>query len=262
MVQVIGQALEHDPHRRWRSTSDITRALTSALGPQYGARPGGGAPGLGPAYPTQPHTAQKSKRPTTRLLLTVARWSNAQIAVVLSVALVLIAVGFWFGMPVVARWVFIWNNVSSFAIIAPLVYAALRKYWLPSITHVLLVMVSVIISSIQMLPGGWTTWRLEWALLSALVSGLVIEGFIRLVERIQGRNRSEAWQRELAWLCLMSVVATVLRVAIFWGLRWLASPVRWISAAVLGAVGWFVGDLVQQFMYLKQTGMKRGRGGS
>jgi hypothetical protein len=36
----------------------------------------------------------------------------------------------------------------------------------------------------------------------------------------------------------------------------------WIGAAVMGALGWFIGDSIQQWLYFKQMGIRRGRGGS
>ena len=59
----------------------------------------------------------------------------------------------------------------------------------------------------------------------------------------------------------MAVVAVLLYTAVAWGMRWIQSPALWIVAALAGALGWFLGDLVQQYLYLKQTGIKRGLGG-
>jgi hypothetical protein len=99
------------------------------------------------------------------------------------------------------------------------------------------------------------------ALAAAILTGALIEGFVWLLPKVSGKNREEMWQRELAWLMLMTLVISVLVQSIVWG--WQSVSVVWflIFAALVGALGWFLGDLVQQFVFLRQTGLRRGLGG-
>jgi hypothetical protein len=45
------------------------------------------------------------------------------------------------------------------------------------------------------------------------------------------------------------------------GWQYTLRPAMWLGAAVMGALGWFLGDLAQQYLLLRQTGLKRRLGG-
>jgi hypothetical protein len=104
-------------------------------------------------------------------------------------------------------------------------------------------------------------WKLPETMLAALAAALLIESFVRLLPKVRGKRRDEAWQRELAWLDLMAVFVAALML-LPWSIDYVLNPIMWIGAIVLGMLGWFIGDSIQQYLYLKQTGIKRGRGGN
>ncbi len=254
MEAVITRALEPDPHKRWQSASEIKLRITGVLP----SRP------LAPPIPPTAGAPLQSRpsRPTTKLLMAVAQLSGKQIAAVVGVLLTLVAIGAWYGAPVLIRYPVIWNNVPSFVIVAPLVYSAVRQPWVASIAHVLIAIVGGLVIGIRLHPGDPTAWRMDLVLIAAILTGLMIEGFVRLLPRLRGKNREEAWQREMAWLVAMAVTAAVIMVGIVWGWTWATTVWLWINAAILGTLGWFLGDLVQQYMFMRQTGLKRGLRGS
>ena len=110
-------------------------------------------------------------------------------------------------------------------------------------------------------PGNVASWQLGGTTLGLVVSGLLIEGFAWLLPRVQGKRRGEAWVREMLWLTAMGVSATLAYTIVAWGIRWITHPLLWISSACMGALGWFLGDMVQQYFLYRQTGMRRGIGG-
>jgi serine/threonine-protein kinase len=256
MENVITRALEHDPGQRWQSMAEVKASITGRLvSPRPGASP------LPPvAAPGAPSLQDRVKRPTTRLLLAVTGWSNRQIALALGGLLALVVLGLWFGTPVVSKVPFIWNNIPSFALVAPLVYAAMRRHWVPSIAHILVIAIGELVIGMQ-LRSVHLSQTMPLALAAAILTGALIEGFVWLLPKVSGKNREEMWQRELAWLMLMTLVISVLVQSIVWG--WQSVSVVWflIFAALVGALGWFLGDLVQQFVFLRQTGLRRGLGG-
>ena len=71
----------------------------------------------------------------------------------------------------------------------------------------------------------------------------------------RGRDDAGAWQREAGWLGLAAVLAYI---TLQWPANGLATAfnvVAWLFAFMLGAAGWFLGDMVQGYVYMKQTGM-------
>jgi len=258
LEKVIAGALEHDPNKRWQSTAEIKMSITG----QLVSLPRRGGLGMPPAAPPRvPAPPVKTSRPTTKLLMAVASWSNRQIVLAGGGLLALVMLVLWFGTPVLSKVPLIWNTIPSFAIVAPMVYTAVRRHWVASVAHALVVVLGEVVIGLR-LPYLDLSKALPLAFLAAVLTGLLIEGFVWLLPRVRGKNREEAWQRELAWLMTMTVVVAVIVMGIVWGWPSAASVGMWISAAILGAVGWFLGDLVQQYFFMRQTGLKRGLGGS
>jgi hypothetical protein len=189
---------------------------------------------------------------------TVSQWSNRQIALALGISLVLLIVLLVFAIPLLTEFTMLWNNVTGFAIMAPLVHAAVRRKWFASVSHVLLTIAIAIISSNTLLTSAWTEWRLGGALLAALVSAAVVEGFVRLLSRIHGGEYEEKWRQDVGWLALMAVVATMVYLAIFWGPYSALNPAQWIGAAVLGALGRGIGNIIHESMVQRRARTKRG----
>jgi len=146
----------------------------------------------------------------------------------------------------------IWNNIPVVAIVAPFVYAAVPRRWFASITHALLA-----------IAGGATIYvrvntrddYILGLLLGALLSAAFIEIWLGFLDKIRGAKGGEAWGRELAWYCAMAVIATGLlyELAFRGGLNlWL-----WVGAVVMAGIGWFLGDMVKEYLKLRQTGFRK-----
>jgi hypothetical protein len=187
----------------------------------------------------------------------VASWANQQIALAVGGLLALVMLVLWFGTPVLSKFPFIWNTIPSFAIVAPMVYTAVRRHWVASLAHALVVVLGEVVIGLRLHYMDWSK-VLPLASLAAVLTGLLIEAFVWLLPRVRGKNREEAWQRELAWLVTMTMIVAIIVTGIVWGWPPAASVGMWISAAILGVVGWFLGDLVQQYLYMRQTSLKRG----
>jgi drug/metabolite transporter (DMT)-like permease len=95
-------------------------------------------------------------------------------------------------------------------------------------------------------------------LLGAALSAAVIELMIALLPRVLGGRRREdagAWQREAGWFGLAAVLALIAAQWLINGISAALNPGYWLVAFILGVAGWFLGDLVQGYLYLKQTGV-------
>ncbi|MDH7487086.1 MAG: hypothetical protein QHJ81_12515 [Anaerolineae bacterium] len=194
-------------------------------------------------------------RPTTRLLLAVVQLSSRQLAAAVGSLLILVALGVWLLAPTIQRNLpFIWDNVPAFVIAGPLAYAAARRRGAAILAHV---------------PVTLVGWLILWArvggapdsygplLLGTAISGLAMEVGLYFLPQIRGKAGDAAWKREVAWFALLGVVAAIFFFVFLEGLAYSMRPAMWLGAAALGALGWFLGDLVQQWVYLRQTGMQR-----
>lgn len=241
MEQVITRSLEYDPRNRWQSTREIQAV----------------------ARPSSPDATVKAasvqvltpSRPTTRLLLAVVQLSGRQLAAAVGGLLVLVALGVWLLAPVIQRNLpFVWNNVPAFVIAGPMAYAAARRRGAAILAHVPITLVGwlVLWARVGGAPDSYVP-----LLLGATVSGLAIELGLHFLPQIRGKARDEAWKREIAWFALLAVVAAVSFFALLEDPAHSMRSAMWLGAAVLGALGWFLGDLVQQWLYLRQTGIRR-----
>ncbi len=262
LEQVITRAIEPDRNRRWQNMSEMRLSLTgSPTPPIVPAGPYGKTTPMD-YTPVNPSAPIRTSRPTARLMQAAARLTNRQIALVGVLTLAVIAAALWFGTPFLMQYPVIWNNIPSIAIVAPLIYTAVRRPWAAPLGNFAFAVVGVVITGARRYGNDPSLWHLEGMLVAALLAGALIEGFTRLLPKVRGKNRDEAWQRELAWLCLTAVVVSIVMVGIPWGADFALNPILWICAALLGALGWFIGDSIQQWLLFKQTGIKRGRGGN
>jgi hypothetical protein len=265
--QVVTRSLVQDPRGRWQSIADIQRILQSNVtGPRSSATAAPGASSAA-AYAAAPQSSLPlmqspptlaAKRPTTRLLLAVAQLSDRQIAMGGMALLLLAVLGIWLLGPLVQRDLpFIWDTFPAFTIGAPLAYAATRRRGAALLGQTLIAF------------AGWAAWWLRsgdpranygMLLVASLISGCAAEAALYFLPRITAGTGDQAWKRELAWLAATSLLVgvvffTILDNSLF-GSRvagW------WIGALPLGALGWFLGDLVQQWVFLRQTGLPRKR---
>ena len=258
LESIVLRATRMNAGERWQDTQELRQAIaTVALGPTPPApnRPGSTPGTPTPNRPAPTPGAPATHRVTTRLLLRAAGLSNRQLVgagLGLLLAVVLAIVGL---AQTLYRIPIIWNNVRFESTVGPFAYAATRRRFVGGLAHFVVVtlgqwlVLEMIGREIASVPG---------LLLGAVLSAAVIEGMIRLLPRVlggRGRDDAGAWQREAAWLGLAAVLA---QIALQWPANGLANAfnvVAWLFAFLLGAGGWFLGDLAQGYVYLKQTGM-------
>lgn len=250
---VIMRATRMSASERWQSTRDLRRAFVGEPLP----RPDNTQVMESTPAPLPRPRGQPTHRVTTRLLMRAAGLSNRQLAMGGLGLLVGIVAAIYFLAEPLYRIPLIWNNVRFEAAVGPFAYAVTRRRYVAGLAHLVVVVVgqwlvlAVIGRDIASVPG---------LLLGAVLSAAIIEGMIALIPRVLGgraRDDAGAWQREAAWLGLAAVLAYI---ALQWPANNLASalnPLAWVFSFLLGVAGWFVGDLVQGYIYLKQTGMRR-----
>ncbi|MBX7254373.1 MAG: protein kinase [Candidatus Promineofilum sp.] len=245
---VILRATRMNAAERWQSTQELRHAIASGPLPTTERSPT-------PPPPPLPSPSAPTHRVTTRLLMRAARLSTGQLALAgLGLLALVVAAIFRLTQPLYQmRW--IWNNVPFWATVGPFAYAATRRRFVGGLAHAIVVplgqrlVLDQIERHIVSVPD---------LVLGAVASAAVLEGMIALLPRVLGkrtRDAAGAWQREAGWLGLASVLAYI-------ALQWPANDletafkvVAWAFAFLLGAGGWFLGDLVQGYVYLKQTGV-------
>lgn len=266
MEQVINRAIAPNRNQRWQNVAEMQQALTGSSAATSFMPPGGQTPyvptvAMGSGTVPSSVPPKRTSRPTTRLLMAAAQLSNTQLVATILAVLVVVAAALWFGTPILMQYPVIWNNIASIAIVAPLIYTAVRRPFIAPIGHTAFSILGVIITGARVFENDPSQWRVELTLVAALMSAAVIETFTRLLPKVRGKIQDEAWQRELAWLCLMALLVSTLMVGLVWGWGFGLNPIMWISSIGLGALGWFIGDSIQQWLLFKQTGLKRGHRG-
>jgi serine/threonine-protein kinase len=244
MDKVVQQATEQDPDRRWQSATEIKQFIVSAkVVPSPGAPP----VGVGQAPP-------KTSRPTTKLLLAVAQMSNEQLAMAAGGLVVLFALTTWLLAPFASKnlpW--LWYNFPLYLIAAPMTYAASQRRG------------SALLSHVPVACTVWLIiqWRLHtyegglWPLLAAsTISGLIMEGWLLLKKK----ESTDVWWQDCLWTMATAVLGyvffTVVLQQFVKGVH-LFEVGALFGAALVGGLGWFIGDLYQQNTILRQTGVPR-----
>lgn len=192
----------------------------------------------------------ESARPTVMLMRVVAGWSNRHLAIGLVALVIIAALAVWLGTPIVREIDFIWYNFPLVALIAPIIYMTVQRRWLAGGAH-----------TVVSLIGGWLMWQqVEYysandyipLFLASLISGGFIELWLYLLPKIKGmRSANQTWLVECGWLALMSMLGTALLYGIV-DVQELTRWGQWIGSAILGGLGWFVGDMVHQYLVLRQ----------
>ncbi len=260
MEHIVQRAIQMRPQDRWQHIGEIQAVLTGkwVVQPQS---PGAGisASAATPAAAAQPAPyvgmPANVKRPTTRLIMAAAMLSNRQLAAVLVALVVLVASGVWLLASIIQRDApLIWNNVPAFVIAGPLAYAALQRRWTALIAHVAITVV------------GWATW---WArsgeapssyaafAMATVLSGGAVELAMSYLPQIKRRGGADPWKYELGWYALSALATGATFYLVFVGLLAALQPGMWVGSALLGALGWFLGDLVQQWLYWRRLGIRR-----
>ena len=251
-AQATERALDMNPRNRWPSARELKAAILVDRPELRGRRP----PYLGPTRAVDDTEARRVSRPTTRLLMAAAGLSNTQLALGLGGMLVLIVLGIWLLAEPISQVDFLWDNLQLLAAVAPLAYAATQRRWIAGPAHALVTGI-----------GGLTLWmRLGHSMqhagalvASALISGLVVEGYVWLLSRLTDTGGFEDWKREAVCLAFMGALGAVLASGIAASPDYFLKAGSWIGGLTLGAVGWFLGDMMQQYLHLKQTGLRRER---
>ena len=212
--------------------------------------------GYGSSPPVSPTmiAPRPTSRPTTRLLMVATQVSGRQLLVLAVVAMVVLVAGTFLLSPLLKEAPVNWNNVPIVAVFGALGYAAYPKRGAAFTSHVLLSIILVVTIWLRLGSQGYSWGSL---FLGALVSGAFMELWVAFLPKVKGSQGSEAWVRELSWMAVMAVVGTIL----FLGLvtDWVTglNPWQWLVSAGLGAAGWFLGDLLQQYLLHRQTGLPR-----
>lgn len=240
----LGEPAPVTPHRS-------APVLATVSTPQV---PLAGVPGVGPA--------SRSGRPTTRLLMVAVQLSPRQVFALgagLLVALVLAAFLLTNALAQLAATLGIdLTNIPLIALFGALGYAAFPRRGVVFGAHTLFSL--ALVATIWSRAEGQDLWEFYGPvrlLLGAVISGIVMELWVFFLPRIKDRRGGAAWQRELIWLALMAVIGAIIFFAIVTALRYGFNPIMWVLAAIFGGLGWFVGDLVQQYLLYKRTGLWR-----
>ena len=282
MDQLITRALSPIADRRWQSMAEMRSALQGGApastlrgpiqqmpeAPFPSGRSGGTVqvPMPGGAHPAQaPGTGtamvRGAGRPTARLvegtMKLASQLSTGQLVAIGVVALALIIAGILVLGPAVREISFIWRNVPLVAIVGPLAYAAVRRKGVAGVAQAVTAGLG---GSVLWLRIGFTQGDFVGLISGALLSGLAMEALLWFLPSLTGgksRQEEGVWQREVVWLALVTVVGHVVLSLLATTTTYALNPWAWLSAAVLGAGGWFLGDMVQEYLRLRRTGTRR-----
>ncbi len=241
LAEVVDACVRSEVTQRPQRVADIQRSVTGMLpSPQSGSgafsSPRGGLPAV-----------QTSTRPTTRLIQAAARLSGRQLATIIGGSLAGLVLAIWLFAPwIEANFPALWYEVPAFMIAGPLAYAATRRLG-PAFVAQLAVTVVVFVTS-WMRFGTWT-YEPRGFLLGAILSAVVYEiSFFLLDHQTTWSQLPDAWKREIAWYAATAVLATACFYLPWYPVRFQGSLWVWFNTALIGAAGWFLGDLVHQGM--------------
>ena len=209
-----------------------------------------GAPGL---VAIQPVSAATS-RPTTRLIIAAAKLSPWKLALSLVGVLVVLVVATWLLTPLLARLPIDWNEFPIMAVFGALGYAAYPKRGVVFASHAVLT-TSIVLTINARLGRGYPILNL---FLAVLLSSIFMELWVAFLPRIKGRLGVEGWRRELVWLAAMEVLGMIIFFVTISTFIFGLNPIGWFFSGMFGAIGWFLGDLLNQYLTFRQTGFRRG----
>jgi serine/threonine-protein kinase len=214
-----------------------------------------------PGQPPVSSTTRSAARPTMRLVMAANRLSKGQLALIVGAVIVVLLLAAWVLAPLMDRLNFNWNNVLFMAIFGALGYAAFPRRGVAFASHTILTLLFVFTIWARLGDQGFSILNL---LLGALASGAFMEVWVIFLPRLKAGGGSAAdhrgWLWELGWLMLMAVIGTAIFIGITssWRVTGL-KPLQIIFSALLGALGWFLGDLFNQFQTFRKDGLYGGR---
>ncbi len=274
LERIILRGLENERELRWESTQEMHGQIALVGRVSGTARPGvlspapqvsgtraAERPPIGfqstmPAagLPTPPQPAHvPPARPTTRLLIAATRLSGTQLALI--AAAVVIAIGlltFVLAEPL-NRLDFDWNNVLVMAMFGSLGYSAYPKRGMAFISQALLSSLIVVVLWFRIGDQDYEIFNLA---AGALLSGALMEGWVALLPRVKAGAGENVWIREAVWLTLMAVFGTALFIGLTteWRVTGL-QPLQILFSAAFGLLGWFLGDLFNQYQTFRRAGV-------
>jgi len=243
MEQVIQRAIQPRSAQRWQSAVEIRQFI-------------GGGPISPPVEPTAvvPPAAKPPVRPTTRLLLAMAEMSPQQLALIIGGLVVAMAALTWLFTPFVSEnlpWV--WLNVPLFMIAGPAVYLASQRRGTALFAHSV---VTIIVRLVMDWRIASTSIDIGTLIAATLVSGAVLEGGFWL----RRRETAEVWWQDCLWAMGTTALGMITFMIVGLNEPGLVGGFRLgpiVGATLVGALAWFLGDSVQQWFVLKQTGIRR-----
>jgi serine/threonine-protein kinase len=200
----------------------------------------------------QPPPARIS-RPTTRLVMAASQLSGRQVAFLTAGLFIAIVILTWTLTSVLSQITAIWwNFIPIMAIFGPLGYAAYPKRGSAALSHG--GMSFILVAVIWLRLGDTQSYTWVGLILATLLSAAFVELWAWFLPKIKGRLGDEGWRREAAWLAGMAVFGT----AIFMGVTTAGvsgfHPIQWLISAILGSIGWFIGDFTKQSLLHRKSG--------
>ena len=265
LEEVISRATQRSPEQRWQSVAELERSLGHLHSEPTrffanSARRDMGNQGL------------DTHRPTTRLLLRLNRFSTKQVFGALAIAVFISSVLILLLGPLLYSYL---QAVPFLCFTTPLIFAALRKSVWIGVLHIFTATFLSLLTQYSALGAERAADMFSGVLLGALLSGLavLIASTWLLSHGLARRLREKLWIGELLGCVIVGFTIYLLFYPlafgpdsiVFWlyehfkslwqiiGLPEIKLPASWlitiVSAAlapILGGIGWFVGDLIQQ----------------
>jgi len=157
----------------------------------------------------------------------------------------------WLLTPILVKVPLFWHNVEFSAMIGALAYTATRRRGAAGIAQAVIATTGGIVTQNRL---GYMPEAAVAGIGAALLCGGFVELWLRALD--PKKDSSVVWVHELLWLIPMAIIAATL-VRLPYGLNYAVNIVLVITSAVLGGLGWFCGDLVQQTLYYRQFGRRR-----
>jgi len=181
----------------------------------------------------------------------MAQMSNRQLALLGAALVAVFALGAYLVTPHINLDVAL--ALPLYLIAGPLAYAASQRRGTAFAAHVLVTgVVWFIAQRTTKIAIGDDLWLFVAGL---LVSGVVMEALLLLHKN----KPTTPWWQDCLWLAAVTAVGGLVALGIptlFGEKTWLR-PWFPFSAALIGALGWFLGDLYHQRVLLKQSGIWR-----
>jgi serine/threonine-protein kinase len=246
LSELITRATQRIPDHRWQTTTEFLHLLLTRR--SYPTRFAGNSA----SSTTSGAGAPDLNRPTTKLLIRLRTFTNSQIAgaaaaVVLAMTVLILLLG-----PSLFEW---FKSVPFVCLVGPLVFAAARRQWIAGATHFVIATVLSFMLMLRLFGLDYVNMRLPYMALGALLSAGIIEitAAYLMSAGFRQSTGNDVWKHELVWLCVMSAAVFAVFYSIGIGAGGLTDGIAWVLSPMLGALGWFFGDLFRQSNNLKKS---------